>query len=351
MHTLAIIGFGGMGSWHARNIMERVPEIRVKGAYDIREEALNKAREMGLRAYGSLQELLDDAEVDLVTIATPNNFHRPLAIQALRAGKNVISEKPVTLNARELEEIIAVRDETGKLFSVHQNRRWDKDYCIIKKVLGEGTIGTPYFIESRVQGSRGAMHGWRGYKVNGGGMLLDWGVHLLDQVMQLFADEKVVRVDAHLLSVFTPEVDDNIKLFVRFEGGTSAVLEMSTNCLINSPRWHVQGTDGTLQIDDWSAKGKLLRLKPNAQMEWTDDIVYTEAGPTRTMAPRPAFTMEEVPLPQVETDWSDYYRNIAAVIEGREELIVKPEQALRVMKVIDLMFKSEAEGCGQKCNI
>ena len=75
MHTLAIIGFGGMGSWHARNIMERVPEIRVKGAYDIREEALNKAREMGLRAYGSLQELLDDAEVDLVTIATPNNFH------------------------------------------------------------------------------------------------------------------------------------------------------------------------------------------------------------------------------------------------------------------------------------
>ena len=174
MHTLAIIGFGGMGSWHARNIMERVPEIRVKGAYDIREEALVKAREMGLRAYGSLQELLDDAEVDLVTIATPNNFHRPLAIQALRAGKNVISEKPVTLNARELEEIIAVRDETGKLFSVHQNRRWDKDYCIIKKVLSEGTIGTPYFIESRVQGSRGAMHGWRGYKVNGGGMLLDW---------------------------------------------------------------------------------------------------------------------------------------------------------------------------------
>ena len=94
-----------------------------------------------------------------------------------------------------------------------------------------------------------------------------------------------------------------------------------------------------------------MRLKPDAQMEWTDDIVYTEAGPTRTMAPRPAFTMEEVPLPQVHTDWSDYYRNIAAVLEGREKLIVTPEQALRVMKVIDLLFKASAEGASIACNI
>ena len=150
MHTLAIIGFGGMGGWHAQNIMERVPELKLKGAFDIRPEALDKACEMGLYAYESLDEVLNDPEVDIVTIATPNNFHKPLAIKALRAGKNVISEKPVTLNAAELEEIIAVRDETGKLFSVHQNRRWDKDYAIIKKILADGTIGTPYFIESRV---------------------------------------------------------------------------------------------------------------------------------------------------------------------------------------------------------
>ena len=164
--------------------MERVPELKLKGAFDIRPEALDKAREMGLYAYESLDEVLNDPEVDIVTIATPNNFHKPLAIKALRAGKFVISEKPVTLNAAELEEMIAVRDETGKLFSVHQNRRWDKDYAIIKKILADGTIGTPYFIESRVQGSRRAMHGWRSYKVNGGGMLLDWGVHLLESAYE-----------------------------------------------------------------------------------------------------------------------------------------------------------------------
>ena len=350
MHTLAIIGFGGMGSWHARNIIERVPELNVKGAFDIRSEALDKARDMDLVAYNSLEELLGDPEVDLVTIATPNNFHKPLAIQALRAGKNVISEKPVTLNASELEDIIAVRDETGKLFSVHQNRRWDKDYQIIKRVLADGTIGAPYFIETRVQGSRGAMHGWRGYKVNGGGMLLDWGVHLLDQLMNMI-DSPVVSVDAHLLSLFTPGVDDNIKILIRFENGVSALMEMATNCFINHPRWHVCASDGTCVVENWKCEGRIVKLNTDKQMAWEDDIVYTEAGPTRTMAPRPKQTTQELPLPEVETDWSDYYRNILDVLDGRAELIVKPEQALRVMKVIDLMFESEEVKHGLPCRI
>jgi len=350
-HRQVIVGFGGMGSWHARSIMEKVPEIEVYGAYDIRSEALENARKLGLKTYASLDEVLADETVDLITVAVPNNFHKSIAIAALRAGKNVVCEKPVTLNSAELEEIIAAQKETGKVFSIHQNRRWDKDFRIVKEAKEKGLLGKIYMVESKVQGSRGSMYGWRGHAINGGGMLLDWGVHLLDQAMQLFADEKVVAADAHLLSMFTPEVDDNIKLFLRFSGGTSVILEMSTNCLINSPRWHVQGTDGTLQLDDWSCKGRLLSLKPNAEMEWSDDIVYTEAGPTRTMAPRPEYTMQEIPLPEVETDWSDYYRNISAVIDGTEELIVKPEQALRVMRVIDLLFKAEKDGCGQKCEI
>lgn len=154
-HTLAVIGYGGMGSWHCQNVAEKIPQIQVKGIWDIREEARDKAKENDLYPYSSLEELLQDEEVDLVTIAVPNNFHKDLAIACLRAGKNVVCEKPVTLNAKELEEIIAVSKETGKLFSVHQNRRWDKDYRIIRKIIEDGKLGTPYFIESRVQGSRG----------------------------------------------------------------------------------------------------------------------------------------------------------------------------------------------------
>ena len=347
----AVVGFGGMGGWHEAFVRENLPDIlEVYGVYDVRREVMDLARGKGLHAYESLSSLLSDETVDLITIATPNNFHKSIAIAALKAGKNVVCEKPVTLNAGELEEIIAVQKETGKVFSVHQNRRWDKDFRIVKAAKEQGLLGQVYMVESKVQGSRGSMYGWRGHAENGGGMLLDWGVHLLDQAMQLF-DEKVVGVEAHLLSMYTPGVDDNIKVLLRFEKGCSYLMEMSTNCLINAPRWHVQGLGGTLQIDDWSCKGKLMKLKPNAEMKWDNDIVYTEAGPTRTMAPRPEYTMDALPLPQVSPDLKEFYRNIADAIWNHAELIVKPEQALRVMKVIDLLFKAQREGVGQKCEI
>ncbi len=349
-YTMAIIGFGGMGGWHAENVSSRIEEISVKGVYDIREDALIKAKEKGLYTYSTIDELLHDNDIDLVTIATPNDKHKEYAIMCLRAGKHVICEKPVTMNVAELEEIIEVSKECGKIFSIHQNRRWDKDFVIIKKLLDEGSIGQPYFIESRVQGSRGAMHGWRGHKINGGGMVLDWGVHLIDQFLNLI-DSKVVSVTAHLLNLYSDEVDDNIKIILRFDNGVSALCEMSTNCLINLPRWHVSCTDGTVVIDDWSCGGKIVKLKSDSKMEWGDDIVYTEAGPTRTMAPRPVYTTDVLELPEVQSDWSDYYKNIVKVMNGEGELIVKPEQALRVMKVIEMIFRSEESGMGISCNI
>ena len=339
-----------MGSWHHSNIRESIPEIQVTGAYDIREEARANAAANGLKTYDSLEALLADGTIDIVTLAVPNNFHRDISIAAMRSGKNVICEKPVTMNAGELEEIIAVRDETGKLFSVHQNRRWDKDYRTIKQIVADKTIGTPYFIESRVQGSRRSLHGWRGYKVNGGGMVLDWGVHLLDQMMDLI-DSKVTQVYGQLFGIFSEEVDDNFKAVIRFENGVSALIEIATNCFITQPRWHMSCTDGTVQIDGWGREGKMIKLLTDEDMGWEDEIVYTAAGPTRTMAPRPVHTTQELELPDVPAEWASYYRNIAGVLDGREDLIVKPEQALRVMKVIDLIFESNEKGTGFACEI
>lgn len=349
-HHLAIIGYGGMGNWHAENIAAKMPEIKVIGVYDIRKEAMDKARKQGLHVYPTPEELLTDRKIDIVLIATPNNFHKDYALACLRAGKTTICEKPVTMNAAELEDIIATAEETKTLFSIHQNRRWDQDYCIIKRILDEKTIGEPYFIESRVQGSRRAMHGWRGYKVNGGGMVLDWGVHLLDQIMQLI-DSPVVSVGAHLFSIFAPEVDDNIKIFLRFQNGVSAVMEMATNCFINLPLWHISCMDGTAVVEDWDCRGKIVRLNTDSTMEWEDDIIYTEAGPTRTMAPRPVHTTRELPLPEVHSDWSEYYRNIVDVLDNGAELLVTPSQALRVMRVIDIILASHENGHTMECNV
>lgn len=349
-YRLGIIGYGGMGEWHHQNINKKIKEIEVVGAFDLREERRSKAGESGLKAYTTIEELLQDKSLDLVTIATPNDSHKDYAVASLRAGKHVICEKPVTMNVAELIEIMEAAKESNKLFSIHQNRRWDKDYTIIKAIYDQNILGKPYIIQSRVQGSRRALHGWRGYKVNGGGMVLDWGVHMLDQLLQL-TGEKVVSVNAHLHQIFAPEVDDHFEVMLRFEGGLTALVEVSMNCFITQPRWHMTCTEGTAVVEDWDGNGKMVTLKEESEMEWENEIVYTSAGPTRTMAPRPVHTTLELPLPEVEVDWANYYKNIVGVLDGKEELIVRPEQALRVMQVIECIFKSQDQGIGIRCEI
>ncbi len=350
-HTMAIIGFGGMANYHYHSICDRIPDLFVKGVYDIREEACERAAEKGLVVYPTLDDLLADPEIELVLVATPNDVHKDLTIRSLRAGKHVICEKPVALNAAELEEMIAVSREMDLLFTVHQNRRWDRDYRMVRKVLEDGTIGKPYFIESRVQGSRGSMHGWRGHKINGGGMTYDWGIHLIDQLLDMIP-APVTAVDAHLVKLFSDEVDDNVKIFLHFENGVTGVCEFSTNCFINHPRWHVSCDNGTLVIDNWECSGRMVQLAGDGEMEWGDDIVYTAAGPTRTMAPRPRDTVRELPLPELSCDsFLTFYPNVLRAMEGKEELLVRPEQALRVMRVIDLIFEVDRVGHGLPCRI
>ena len=349
MYKLGIIGFGGMGGWHAKNIAEMPGEFQLVGVYDINPAKIEAANKKGIDGFDTLEDLLNDESIQTVIIATPNNFHMELSIKAMRAGKHVICEKPVMMCTEELVEVLNVSKETGCQFSVHQNRRWDKDYLIMKKVIEDGTIGTPFYIESRVQGSKGVPGDWRCVKEAGGGMLLDWGVHLIDQIMWM-VDSPVTEIYTHMLSVKFPDVDDNFKLFLRFKNGLSVLIEVDTYTFINLPRWHVSGDKGTLQIDSFGCEGSIVCAN-TVEMKWEEGIVYTAAGPTRTMAPRPEESIERIELPEIITDAKDYYRNFMKSVEGKEKLVVTPEQALRVMKVIDLVFESASTGQAIHVNI
>mgnify|MGYP000470717915 CR=1 FL=1 len=135
-----LIGYGGMGRWHTE-ILSNVPEIEIGGIYDIKEEKRIEAKEKGFSVYGSEEEMLSDPDIDVVLIATPNDCHKPIAIRAMHAGKNVISEKPVTLSSSDLQEMVNVAKETGKFLTVHQNRRWDDDFLIIRNACRGAEAG------------------------------------------------------------------------------------------------------------------------------------------------------------------------------------------------------------------
>lgn len=339
-YAVALVGYGGMGHWHA-NLLKDFDEIFLRGVYDIDPAKLAAAREDGYVAYDSFDDLCADPCVDLVLVATPNDFHKQYVIGAMRAGKATVSEKPVTLCSADLQDMIDVSRETGKLFTVHQNRRWDGDFRIIKKVYDDGLLGEVHRIESRVHGSRGIPGDWRGKKQHGGGMVLDWGVHILDQML-LLVPEKVVRVYAHMHHVTNYEVDDGFEIVLYFESGRTALLEVGTSNFINLPRWYMLGENGSAVISNFRGEGKIVNI---TNWDNRDAVpVVTAAGLTKTMAPRTKETIAEHPLPEVSSDIHDYYKNIVATLKGEEEQIVRHDQLLRVMKLMEVAFEADRLG-------
>lgn len=330
----ALIGYGGMGHWHVDKI-KTMPELfTIAGIYDINPEKLAEAESKGFKAYPSLEALLSDPSIELVTIATPNDFHKPIAIEAMKAGKNVISEKPVTLSADDLQAMIDASKKYGKVFSVHQNRRWDEDFLIIKQIYEANTLGHVFNIESRVHGSRGVPGDWRNTRLQGGGMILDWGVHMLDQLLQIVPEDivSVYNVNSH---VTNDEVDDGFKTIITFASGLTAQVEVGTSNFINLPRWYMQGENGTAIVTDWALNGEVVMV---SDWEKRDAVpVVTAAGLTKTMAPRTEETIKRYPLPKIESDVRDYYRNIRLTIKGEAKQIVTHPQMMRVVKLMEAL--------------
>lgn len=338
--SVAVIGFGGQGGWHCKEILKSdVAELA--GIYDIKEERRKAAKEQGIKVYESADAIFNDKNVDIVVIAVPNNDHKELVISALGCGKNVICEKPVEMSVAAFDEMAAAAKKSGKIFSVHQNRRWDVDFLSMKRIAESGEIGELISIESRIHGSRGIPSDWRCTKKCGGGMILDWGVHLIDQILQIFGSEKICGVYCATTNITNTEVDDGFKLNLYFESGKTAYVEVGTYNFIKMPRFYMQCKNGTAIIDNWRNPASIAKLKA-----WNEkDVlpVQTAAGITKTMAPRDSLTLDVYDAPYPESDVHDYYRNFCAAVDGREEIIVTLEQVRRCMQVMEAAFRSDNE--------
>lgn len=334
--NVAVVGYGGMGGWHTR-LLQQIPEVHLAGVYDILPERNKAAEEVGIKAYESYEALLADPAVDVVTVAIPNDAHKDVCIQAMEAGKLVISEKPVTTSSSILEEMIAASERTGSVFTVHQNRRWDEDFRVAEKIAKSGDLGRVFSIQSRVHGSRGIPGDWRNTKEHGGGMVLDWGVHLLDQ-MNMMMGKMPVSVYATLSNVTNEEVDDGFTAVFLFDNGVKFTVEVGTSNFINLPRWYILGLNGSAVIEDWDINGKIVVATSDEEHDAVP--IVTAAGLTKTMAPRTPETIREYTLERIDSDIHDYYRNIAAVVNGEAEPIVTHDQQRELMRLMEAIFES-----------
>lgn len=347
MKNIAVIGYGGQGAWHCGQITKS-DVCTLAGTYDIKEARRQAAEQNGVRVYESNEAIFADPAVDVVVIAVPNDDHKPLVVAALEAGKNVICEKPVEMSCAALDEMIAAAQRTGKFFTVHQNRRWDVDFLAMKQLKQSGEIGRVLNLESRIHGSRGIPSDWRCEKEHGGGMLLDWGVHLIDQVLQIFP-QKIKRVFCAFSHITNQEVDDGFALELFFEDGAKAHVEVGTYNFLPLPRFYMQAENGSAVISDWQHPCHVARLKAWQEKDVTP--VQNAAGITKTMAPRDALTLEEYDLEIPRSDVHDFYRNVCAVLEQGAEPMIKLSEVRRVMQVMESAFLSDEKGQALEVNI
>lgn len=339
---LGIVGFGFMGHCDA-DMMATFPDedIKLVAVADTNPDQLKDAPE-GVETYGSIDEMLEKADINTVMISVPNPLHLEMVEKSAKAGKAIICEKPAAMTVEQFDHMVEVTKENGVLFTVHQQRRWDKDYQIMKQVFDQKMVGDMYVIKSQLYGFNGNMHDWHVYPEMGGGMLYDWGVHLIDQILDMLP-AKIDSLYADLRNVINEKVDDYFNILIKFKNGVTAEIELGTYYLTPKRAWFIGGNKGSAIIDGFNGEGKIVRtahLLDNVPGK----ITMTAAGPTRSFGPAAPGLLQEEPLPETAAEQRDYFVHFIKAFRGEEELIVQPKQVRRVLKVMEAVRESARTG-------
>lgn len=286
--------------------------------------------------YSKPQELIEDPEIDLVVISTPNLSHAPLAVSGLLAGKHVVIEKPFTVTVQEAEKLIALAKAQFRIISVYHNRRFDSDFRTVERLLSEGSLGRLVEYESRFDRFRNTFkeNAWREKQQPGSGILYDLGPHLIDQALSLFGMPEAVYAD--ILNQRGGEADDAFELILHYSG-MRAVLKAGMLVKSPQPRFVLTGTEGSFVKHGLDVQENALKegLRP------MDSSWGTE--PEQLWGRRYGVDTTEI-IPSELGDYRLYYQNLLEAITIGSPLSVKPEDGLNVIRIIEAAQKSALEG-------
>jgi predicted dehydrogenase len=284
----------------------------------------------GVPAYDSLADLAA-AGVEAVTISTPAATHAQLAREAIALGLAVVVDKPFALDAEAAREVTTLAAEAGVLLSVYQNRRWDSDLLTLQRLSAEGALGEIRRFESRFER-------WspdREPPAAGGGTLLDFGAHLVDQAHLLFGPS--TRVYAEMRG--DGDLDDDVFVALHHAGGVESHLWGSWRQAAPGPRLRVSGTTGTYIVD--GIDGQEAVLKAGRSPADLGDRWGVEPEHTWGRLYRGA---TGAPVRSERGRWDSYYPAFAAAVRGEGPLPVDPWDSVRNMDILDAARISATTG-------
>lgn len=350
------IGCGGISNFAHKHGWLTNENAEIVATCDIiKERAINYGKNFGLTAddaYEDYKELLQRDDIDAVDICTPNYLHSVIAIDAMHAGKHVLTEKPDATCPELAEEMKKVSEKTGKVLMAIRNNRFSNGAKYAKKIIENGDLGNVYMIRCGWQRRRGipGRGGWFTTKeMSGGGPLIDLGVHMIDLSLYLIGNPKPVTVSGCTYNKFacqdqvsdsvhaqfgdtsdegTFDVEDLATGFVRFENGTCMQLEFSWASNIDSEKTYVE-----LRGD-------------KAGMYWYPD------GTVKIFTEKNGITVDEEPHIHMR-EWNDNHaENIHhftdVVLNGTSPNII-PQHGIDVLKIISGIYESAEKGSEIKC--
>ncbi len=327
-----LVGYGSGGRIFHAPLIASAASIEFAGVVTTNEErrAELAGQHPGVTAFDSIAALAE-AGVEAVSISTPVTTHADLALEAIAHGLAVVVDKPFVLDAETARQVVAAAKKKGVLLSVYQNRRYDSDFRTLRRLIDDGQFGTVRRFESRFER-------WspeRKPGAAGGGTLLDFGSHLVDQALVL--NGPAVRAYAEVRG--SGELDDDFFLALHHVNGVESHLWGSWRQGAPGPRFRVGGTTGTFVVTGIDAQEAALKAGQSPAGLGDEWGVEPESDWGRI------YRGDEGTVVRSERGrWDLFYPAFAAAVRGEGPLPVEPSDVIRTMTVLDAARESARSG-------
>lgn len=356
-YKVAIIGTGMIATVaHIPSWRAQADDVEIVAAADILPDRVKKVGKMFdiPRVYSDWQKMLDEVKPDIVSVCTPNVYHKAPVIAALKSGAHVLCEKPITISTADAEDMYDTAEAVGKELFITQTTRFTNNAFAAKALADSGRLGEMYYAETAWFRRRG-IPTWGVFHIkehNAGGPIYDLGVHMLDLLIWVMGNPKVVAVSGTAVlklankdeklatsmaesgapeGSITPrpydyrefDVEDFAAGFLRLENGATIVLRTSwaANMPENANNTFIMGTEGGLQLrPDFELISNVGAYQANTNFKVPSDPKASFPGHMTYMA------------------------HAIRVIRGEEEKIVKRAEVVNVMRALDALYQSSEEG-------
>jgi predicted dehydrogenase len=329
---IGLVGYGFGGRTFHAPLLASAPSCDFAGVVTTsapRREQLAEEHP-DVRAYDDLDALAADGAV-AVAISTPAHTHVSLALQAISLGMSVVVDKPFALSANDAREVIASAETAGVALSVYQNRRWDSDLLTLQKLLSQGRLGEIQRFDSSFE----RFVTESAPPEAGGGVLRDFGSHLVDQALLLFGAPTSVYAEMRR----TADVVTGFFVTLQHARGVRSHLSGDWRQGAPAPRLRVSGTEGSFVVPAMDSQERHLiegRSPATDSDGWgreePADWGWIQRGDDRE------------PVPSERGRWDTYYPAFAAAVRGDHEVPVDPTDAVLALEVLEAAERSAAAG-------